>query len=63
MGGRGIVCVTTEVVAPAPVPAAATDRVRVTTRLVVTTRRTRFTVRTGLRTVWRERYFLVGLAL
>ena len=57
MGGRGMVCVTT--VVP---PAAPAGRV-VTVRVVVTTRRTRFTFFTGARTAWRWRYCLDGLAL
>jgi hypothetical protein len=57
MGGKGMVCVTT--VAP---PAAAAWRV-VTVRVVVTTRRTRFTFFTGARVTWRARYCLAGFAL
>jgi len=53
MGGSGMAWVTT--VAP---PAA-----RVTMRVVVMTRFTRFTRLTGTRTAWRARYFLAGLAL
>lgn len=50
MGGSGMVCVTTVW----PPPAAPAERV-VTVRVVVTTRRTRFTFFTGARTAWRCR--------